>query len=157
MTRQKQMGIAWCAAAATLLMVSGFPGDGRMGAEATWYVTNHWVHFLAYAGLLSIPWASWRIRIASLCCAAVGLLALSGLPHLLFGWPAQVAENLISEFFGVAAGVLLGLNLRVIRAPRGAAPSPRQGTVHSPTGVLGPQPVSRAPLTWQHNTGKEQA
>jgi hypothetical protein len=80
------------------------------------YDSNRWIHFLAYALVAAIPVAASRrksIVLSSLVAAIAGIAFESfqaGIP-----WPIVSTQTVPADLFGVAAGILLGLNLRVMR------------------------------------------
>jgi len=75
---------------------------------------NRWLHFLVYAAATSIPCALWRTKgavifsLAIVCCSV-----MSGTAIAIWSWYGVRAESTVSDFFGIAAGLLLGVNLRV--------------------------------------------
>lgn len=77
---------------------------------------NRWLHFLAYAAVTSVPCAIWRTKgtiVFSL--AIVGCCVMSGTAVAIWNWHGVRLESTVSDFFGIAAGVLLGVNLRLAR------------------------------------------
>src|SRR5208282_5187517 len=73
---------------------------------------NRWLHFLVYVAVTSIPCAIWHSRGAVVfSLAIVGCCVMSGAAVAIWNWYGVRAESTVSDFFGLAAGVLLGLNL----------------------------------------------
>jgi hypothetical protein len=90
---------------------------------------NRWLHFLVYALITSIPCAIWRTKGAVVfSLAIVGCIAMSGTAIAIPNWHGVRAESTVSDFFGIAAGVLLGVNLRLSRnaLEKGVAADSRQ-------------------------------
>jgi hypothetical protein len=121
MNNQLRLRCAWGVLAGGILLISTLPGIGRLGQAIAPYCTNQWTHFLVYAALATIPCAACRVRRGILCCfLVVGLSVVCGVLHGITAGPAGISENILSDFFGIAAGVLLGMNLRVMSASAGA-------------------------------------
>jgi hypothetical protein len=79
----------------------------------TSFSANRWLHFLVYAAVVSIPCAFGRTKGAVVfSLAIIGCCVMSGAALALWNWQGVRAESTISDFFGIAAGVLLGVNLR---------------------------------------------
>jgi hypothetical protein len=75
---------------------------------------NRWLHFLVYAAVTSIPCAIWRTKGAIVfSLAIVACSVMSGAAVAMWNWHGVRAESTVSDFFGITAGVLLGLNLRL--------------------------------------------
>ena len=116
MNKQRRLCYVWGVLACGVLFISALPGISRLGQITAPYVANHWVRFLVYAAVASIPCAAWRTRRCALCCLlAAGFSVVCGLVHAIASRPADAMENIVPDLFGVTAGVLLGLNLRFIR------------------------------------------
>jgi hypothetical protein len=77
---------------------------------------NSWAHFLAFAAVATIPVAAWRQRtnqLLSLIFIFVGI-AIELMPSFVPGAFVR-PQNAPADLFGVGAGILLGLNLRMLR------------------------------------------
>ncbi len=112
----------WCALLGAALVVINLPGEGWPYAAITEYATNHWVHFLVYAVIVAIPVTIWRrkYRFMLSLVAVLLVIALGSLQTFIPGHQNR-SQNAMPDLFGVAAGVLLGLNLRMMRQPNQAA------------------------------------
>lgn len=76
---------------------------------------NRWVHFLAYAVIAAIPVAAWRQRTSQILSLVFAMLGIAiGLLPAFQGALVHI-HNAPAELFGVGAGILLGLNLRLMR------------------------------------------
>jgi hypothetical protein len=81
------------------------------------YNSNHWLHFILYAIIATIPvvaWRRWSIILSSLA-AALLVVAVGSLQAFLPGHLTR-PQPALPDLFGIAAGILLGLNLRAMRA-----------------------------------------
>lgn len=78
--------------------------------------SSRWVHFLAYALTVAIPVAVWRRRASVLFSLIPAFMNIS-LEYLQWHvhGPLVRPRNLSADLFGVAAGILLGLNIRTMR------------------------------------------
>ena len=116
MLTDKRLRYLWClvTGGALLMPIPFFASrmDQLIGAGDL----NRWVHFLVYAMVAAIPVAAWgrrTILLLSLVLALVGI-ALELLPAFIPGTIVR-PQNAQAELFGVGAGILLGLNLRMMR------------------------------------------
>jgi len=95
----------------------------------TSFPANRWLHFLVYVAVTSIPCAIWRTKGAVVfSLAIIGCCVMSGTAVAIWNWYGVRAESTVSDFFGIAAGVLLGVNLRLSRnaSGKGMAADARQ-------------------------------
>lgn len=106
----------WSVLAGGVLFLSALPDKSWLAQFITPYDTDHWVRFLAYAAIASIPCAVWRIRSCVLCCLLAGGFSVAcGVLHTIAGGPVNAIERILPDIFGLAAGALLGLNIRLLR------------------------------------------
>jgi len=106
----------WCALTVGIVFIAILPGGNSIYQLLAAYDANRWVHFLAYAWVVAIPVAAWR-RAASILLSlvpAIFAIALEAVQAHIPG-PIVRTSNIPADLFGVAAGVLLGLNLRMMR------------------------------------------
>lgn len=83
---------------------------------ATSLPANRWLHFLVYAAVTSVPCGVWRTkRAVAMGLLIVGCSVMCGAGVAIGHWNGARAESTVSDFFGIAAGVLLGLNIRFSR------------------------------------------
>jgi VanZ family protein len=116
MNRNLLRGI-WFALLGSALVLSNLPTSGAPFDSIAILSTNHWFHFLLYAAIVAIPVTFWRRKyrfMLSLVTVLV-VIALGSLQTFIPGH-ANRSQNAMPDLFGVAAGVLLGLNLRMLRA-----------------------------------------
>jgi hypothetical protein len=128
MHKQLRLSIIWCVLAGVVLVMTTSRGEHWIGHVTDQYCPNRWVHFLLYAAVTAIPCAKWRTKRWLLCCfSVVGACIAYGLIHIIVSGPNVDTEGVVSNLFGVAAGVLLGLNLRYSRNHTKAVPGLRAG------------------------------
>ena len=118
MLTKKNLFVLWCVVIFVILWIAVLPNDSPIHHFAVQYDSNRWLRFCAYAAIVAIPFSSWRTRSA----IAFSLLpALTGMTLEL--WQMHIhgilerPNNVTPDLFGIAAGVLLGLNFRVMRKP----------------------------------------
>jgi hypothetical protein len=133
MLTKKSLFIIWCVLILSIAWIAVLPSDNLIHHLAVEYDSNRWLRFLAYASIVAIPVSSWRTRTAiaiSVIPALVGMALEVRQAHIhgLFGRP----ENVTPDLFGIAAGVLFGLNIRVMR--KSAKPSNNANSGSSGTG-----------------------
>ena len=110
--------LIWCVLILAIVWIAVLPSDSLVHHLAVEYDSNRWLRFLAYASIVAIPVSSWRTRTR---------IAISVMPALigmgLEVWQTHVhgafgrSENVTPDLFGIAAGVLFGLNIRMMRKP----------------------------------------
>ena len=105
----------WVVLLAGIFFIAILPGGSSIYHLVAAFDSDRWAHFLAYALVTVIPVALGRGQsrilvsfFAVATCVAVELLRshIPALPHV---------DQAAADMFGVAAGILLGLNLRVMR------------------------------------------
>jgi len=112
-----QLRYLWCVLTGGVLLMSILPGSISSYQAVAVYNSNRWVHFLVYATVVAIPVASWRRRSGVLFALSLAILAiiLESLQTTIPG-PIVRPQNVLADLFGVGAGILLGLNIRTMRA-----------------------------------------
>jgi putative effector of murein hydrolase len=108
----------WCSLLGAVLILSNLPAEGWPYEGITYYASNHWFHFLLYAAIVAIPVTMWKrkYRFMLSLVAVLLVIALGSLQTFIPGHRNR-SQNAMPDLFGVAAGVLLGLNLRMMRDP----------------------------------------
>jgi uncharacterized membrane protein YedE/YeeE len=129
-----QLRYFWCVLTGGILLMSNLPGSSLIYQAVAAYDSNRWVHFLVYATVAVIPVVAWRRRTSvlfSLVIVALGIaleLLQTHIPGLI-GRP----QNAFADMFGVGAGILLGLNIRMMRnsakSGANATPDPSRTTI----------------------------
>ena len=107
----------WCILTGGIVFVSILPGSSWIYSFIAAYDSNRWVHFFAYASVAAIPIAAWKRRIGMVYSLLPLLLSVAiASSHVYFPGPRVRIENVPADIFGIAAGILLGLNIRMMRS-----------------------------------------
>lgn len=77
---------------------------------------SRWAHFLAYLLVTAIPVAAWRFRRDVAFCLVPVMVSIA-LEFMQAHTPEPIVHihNVSADMYGAAAGILLGLNLRLMR------------------------------------------
>ena len=106
----------WCVLTGGVILISVFPGGSLIDHFLAAYDSNRWAHFLAYAPVATIPVAVWKSRTRILCGLIPALVNIAlELWQSHMPGPMVRTQNVPADLFGIAAGVLLGLNIRMMR------------------------------------------
>lgn len=113
----RRLQIYWGLLAATIAFLSLLPHPGIPTTPMRAYLNSYWVHFLVYLAVSLLPVLAWPRKkglMISLGVAviSVGLEILRGLSIYRL---VQV-EDIVVNLFGVAAGILLGMNILTLRS-----------------------------------------
>jgi 4-amino-4-deoxy-L-arabinose transferase-like glycosyltransferase len=117
MSKSWQLSATWLTLICSILVVTNLPGRSWLYQVMFPYNYNRWLHFIAYATIAAIPvvaWRRWSIVLASVV-AALLVVALGSLQTFLPNHMDR-PQPALPDLFGIAAGILLGLNLRMMRA-----------------------------------------
>ncbi len=132
-----RLRLIWYVLVGGVLLMSIRPGSSWLYQVISTNELNRWVHFLAYILLVAIPFASWKGRTGgalSLLVAALGI-GLEVTQALISGPMLALApDNVTADLFGVAAGTLLGYNIRLLRSS-GTRPADVKPTTSSSSSV----------------------
>jgi hypothetical protein len=122
MSSQNMLRALWFFLLGGALVLSNLPAEDWPYGAITDYASNHWFHFLLYAIIVAIPVTVWKkkYRFMLSLVAVLLVIALGSLQTFMPGHGNR-SQNAMPDLFGVAAGVLLGLNLRKMRDPHPAA------------------------------------
>ena len=105
----------WVVLLAGIFFIAILPGGSSIYHLVAAFDSDRWAHFMEYASITVVPVALGKGRsrillslLAVITCVAVELLRshITALAH---------ADQVPADMFGMAAGTLLGLNLRVMR------------------------------------------
>jgi hypothetical protein len=109
----------WLLIVASVFLFEVVPGRNWIYDSVAIFDKSRWLHFLVYMGLVAIPFASWRNKTNLLLSLIPPFLtyALEYVQSSFYG-PHIRYRNLSADLFGIAAGVLLGLNLRSLHSSR---------------------------------------
>lgn len=117
MNNHLRLRYAWVVLTGGVFIMSALPAGSWLGQVTAPYCTNPWLRFVAYAAIVSIPCAQGRIRSCLLSCLlAAGFSIACGVLHTDAGGPADAMGRILPDIFGLAAGALLGLNIRLLRS-----------------------------------------
>jgi hypothetical protein len=106
----------WCVLTVGIVLISILPGSSWIYHFLAAYDSNRWAHFLAYGAVAAIPVAAWKRKASILLSLIPAIISI-----VLGSWQAHNpvlmvrTQNVPADLFGIAAGVLLGLNIRVMR------------------------------------------
>ncbi len=106
----------WCALIGGIIFVAILPVNSLTYRFISNVDSNRWCHFLAYATVAAIPFVVWKRKWAFwffLIPPTIGIV-LESLHSYIPGALVRV-QNVPADLFGVAAGILLGLNLCAMR------------------------------------------
>jgi hypothetical protein len=120
----------WCLLITGVFLFEVLPGPNWIYTSVAIYDKSRWLHFLVYLCVVAIPFAAWRNRTNVLLSLIPPFVtyALEYVQSSVYG-PHIRYRNLSADLFGIAAGILLGLNLRVLRSS-----GMRFGETRSPSG-----------------------
>lgn len=109
----------WCFLVLCVFIFEALPGPNWIYTSVAIYDKSRWLHFVIYAAMLTIPFSEWKNRTTILLSIIPPFItyALEYVQSSLYG-PHIRYRNLSADLFGMAAGILLGLNLRVLRKSR---------------------------------------
>ncbi len=116
MLKKNRLVYLWCLSLGGILFLSILRGSSWYYDSIAAVDSSRWAHFLAYALVATIPVAAWRYRRDVAFCLVPVLMSVA-LESLQMHTPGPVAHihNVSADIFGIAAGILLGLNLRIMR------------------------------------------
>lgn len=112
----RRLRFLWCVLACGVLLMSTPSAANWIDQFIGNNNLNSWVHFLAFAAVATIPVAAWMHRtnqLLSLVFVLVGI-AIELTPAFIPGAVIR-PQNAPADLFGGGAGILLGLNLRMMR------------------------------------------
>jgi hypothetical protein len=113
----RSLQLCWWLLSGTIVCVSLVP-HSKFPSNPLWgYFNWYWAHFLVYVAVSILPLLAWRPRTGFLI--ALGGGALSAGLEIFRGlvWEGSVRfEDIAINMLGVAAGILLGLNILTLRS-----------------------------------------
>ncbi len=115
MFTQHRLVYLWCALVGAALAISILPPNNWIYRFIAPYESNRWVDFLSYTLIVAIPVAAWTRRrdmLFSLVPIIVGVVFEFLQAHS--PEPLVRTQDISADSFGIAAGILLGLNIRVM-------------------------------------------
>lgn len=130
MTKRRYIYL-WCVLIIGIFLPVLPHGNGPIFHEIAGYASNRWVHFLAYAAVAAIPVTCFKLR--PLAWLSILLAVASVVFRLLQAHTSGTFTSFINvpaDLFGLAAGILFALNLRMMhnskKSPDNADSAPFQ-------------------------------
>ncbi len=116
MPTRSRLRIAWYTLIGAILLASLWPRLGVHGSPLGEFIGHGWAHFLIYVAAAAIALLAWRSRTGltlsfGLAILSIGLQLLRG---IIAGYAADI-RALVINLLGVAAGILLGLNILILK------------------------------------------
>ena len=124
----------WCLLICAIFLSSSLQSIRSAYQYIAPYDSSRWVHFLVYALVVALPVGTWRRRESILLSFLPPILSIV-LEALQAGFPLSLlrTQTVPADLFGIAAGILLGLNIRTIR---NAARPLNKAELESPSSVV---------------------
>jgi len=111
----KRLRFIWCVLAGGVLFFTLLPGSSWIYHAIAANDSNRWVHFLVYSAVAAIPVAACRRRTKLILALVISVLCISfELLQAYISRPIVRPQNALADLFGVAAGILLGSNIRML-------------------------------------------
>lgn len=108
---------AWSVLVGGIMFMSLLPCRSWLYQVLSAYYASDWTRFLVYAAAASIPCAAWRTKRRMLYALLVVILSIvTEVLRAMASGPSVHPELIPADLLGMAAGVLLGLNLREMSA-----------------------------------------
>ena len=115
MPKNNRLFYLWCVLVGAIITISVLPASGWIYQSIADYNSSRWVHFLTFASAAAIPVSAWKHR-KNILFSFIPLLVSIALEALRAGMPGPIfrTQNVPADLFGIAAGFLLGLNIRTM-------------------------------------------
>jgi putative effector of murein hydrolase len=106
----------WCLLICTIFLSSSLQNARSAYQYIADYDSSRWIHFLVYAMVVALPVGTWQRRESIFLSFVPPILSIV-LEALQAGFPLSLlrTQTVPADLFGIAAGILLGLNIRTIR------------------------------------------
>lgn len=106
----------WCALMGGIALVTILSSNSTAYQSVAEYDSSRWLHFLAYTLVIAVPIAAWKLRSTILLSFIPPIVCIAlEWRHAYIQGTLPHPQNLPADLFGLAAGILLGLNLRIMR------------------------------------------
>ena len=106
---------AWCLLSVTALFISCSPVWDWMDGVVARYDSSTWFQFILYGGVTAIPVAAWTRKSRVFMCLGVTMLtSVWELLRVYLSAQIDPTRGITVHLFGAAAGILLGLNIRMM-------------------------------------------
>jgi len=112
-----RLQMLWGLLVGMIALGSLLPSVGMHTEIVDAYLGDHWVHFLAYAVVSFLPWLAWKRNTA--LALSTGMAALGAgleIVRSIVEVRSPDVQYIVINALGVAAGILLGLNILTRRA-----------------------------------------
>jgi hypothetical protein len=117
MLRKNRHIFVWYVFVVAIALIAILPDANWIYRAMAAYDSNRWVHFLEYAMIAAIPVGAWGRRTdVAISFIPVFLCIVFEVLHMHIPGPIARTSNISADLFGVAAGILLGMNIRLIRS-----------------------------------------
>jgi UDP-GlcNAc:undecaprenyl-phosphate/decaprenyl-phosphate GlcNAc-1-phosphate transferase len=115
--------ISWFVLTAAIAIASLLPGANLHDPALSAYINGNWIHFIVYAAAAALPMLAWRFRTGLALSFGISILSV-GLQVLRAIVSGRITDHqgTIINLLGIAAGVLLGLNIITLGSSREATP-----------------------------------
>jgi len=144
-----QLRGAWYVLSAMILWASCLPFSSWTRQVLATSVSSIWIHFIVYAIVAMIPvWACTRKSAALLCLSLTGATIVIELVRFLLADQVGDVQLVAAHMFGIAAGILLGLNLRMMYASVRKQRTPKRPVCSEHPVVIGMSQVSKK-ASWE--------
>jgi putative effector of murein hydrolase len=106
----------WCLLICALFLSSSLQSARSAYEYIAPYDASRWIHFLVYAVVVALPVGTWHRRESIFLSFVPPILSIV-FEALQAGFPLSLlrTQTIPADLFGIAAGILLGLNIRMIR------------------------------------------
>ena len=117
-----RLQLLWVLLVEIIVLVSLIPHVDDRTNSCGLYFNRYWVHFLAYVAVSFLPPLAWRRRKGLIISMGMVLLAVGVEIVRVFAEkrPPDIQHTVINTL-GIAAGILLGLNILTLRSRRNQA------------------------------------
>jgi hypothetical protein len=114
---RSRLQLLWFVLVTSVVLASLLPCVGVSINMFDSYLNGHWVHFLVYVALSSLPLLAWTRRTALALSAGTAVLG-TALEMVRSSVEARSPDiqYIVINALGVAAGILLGLNILARRS-----------------------------------------
>jgi VanZ family protein len=133
MSTNRRLFYIWCVLTGGMLLISMLPASSSIYQAVAVFDSHRWAHFFVYATVAAIPITSWRRRFGVLFALALAMLGIffEFLQTTIPG-PIVRPQNVLADLFGVGAGILFGLNIRMMRTSAKSGANAAHGPSRTP-------------------------
>ena len=112
-----QLRLYWGLLTGMIVLVSLLPSPGMQKDLLSIHFDRYWFNFLTYVAVSNLPLLAWRRRTGLMLALGMAVLSvgLEALRGLVLDQSIDL-NGMIVNLLGIAAGILLGLNILMIRS-----------------------------------------